>query len=219
MKSFIEWMNENKKIPLVQTCFGQHSLSSKERRLKESAKEDDDIVHHFNKYSEHDKKAIKSYTNTSLGLNKNLHEVASGKEKTHNDSAQIKDMDDVVNRHRTDKDMIVHSGLRHSPEGKKTISHPAYLSTSTSKDAAVGFAHSDKKSKLKHPDAKGKEPGHLLSLEVPSGHAAAYVAHHSLCPREKEMILPRNTTMHKTKEPEYDKFNNVWTHHYKVHSA
>jgi len=203
-------------IPLVQTQFGKHSVPAKPLKLKEAKWQSmkgqldhDELKKHYDNYTDTDKHAITRYTGSSFPMNNFLHKQAHGEIKPDVVHPEAKQMDDVVNRHNTHKKMAVYSGLAHSPEGKDHLRHPAFLSTSTDQDEANDFAHPDKESKLEHPDAKGRSPGHMLKLEVPKDHPAAYIAHHSNHTHEREMILGRNTEMKKTKEPEYDKGRNV----------
>ena len=203
---------DKKHAPIVQACFGRGSLPPSKRNINEDKIVNKDLKEHFTNYTPKDKSAIREYTRDSFDLNNRLHGAAKRKEEVSPFDDEVSALDSAIRRHHTPKKMTVYSGMSHSPEGKDVIRHPAYLSTSTDFDQATGFAYHDKKSKLSHPDAEGKTPGHVIKLDVPEGHPAGYFADHSMHRHEEEVGLGRNTVMYKNGEPKYHKHNNVWVH-------
>lgn len=102
-------------------------------------------------------------------------------------------LDRVISAHRAPDDLVVWSGA--SPEhsavlgASNEVLHRSYISTSLSPRSATSFA-------MKHA-----KHGDIMKIHVPKDHPCAYVTdptHEG----EREVILPRNTTIHidRTKE-------------------
>lgn len=133
----------------------------------------------YPEYSSKDTKTINSYVKDS-SIN---HRILAGDQNVPTEA-----LDRVIGLHHAPDDMVVWSGtsaphasvLRNSD----VVHHPAFTSTSISPRAAESFANKEKH--LVHGD--------IMKIHVPKGHPALYVrgGEHE---GEREIILPRNTTL------------------------
>ena len=121
-----------------------------------------------------------NYGNESYGLNSSLWKGAN------HPSAPI--IDDIMNRYKTPKKMVVYSGSANDPrkhmDKEGIVNHPAYLSTSLSHHIAKGFTHSNY-------DEAGHTHRHLYRISVPKDHPSIFTN----AMAEQELILPRNTKL------------------------
>jgi hypothetical protein len=144
--------------------------------------------------------SIKDYTRNSKKQNNyhwERHKKTSDRDELY--EARASKLDKVLKRHRAPEDITVHTGIGYDPRNKRNakgiVHHPAYLSTSLDKKAAVKFSEKATSSVYQKTPTSGEIHFHTLSVNVPKGHPGAYVDHHSSVPGEKEFILPRNTKM------------------------
>jgi hypothetical protein len=191
-----------------------------EARIANRKKEQDEahdlhksLVNHYSNYTDKHKKSIKDYTHQSFYLN-DFHW------KTHNNiptttkyTEDTKNMDSVVNAHKTPQNLTVYSKSIHDPRTLKNykdiVHHPAYLSASIQRSVAKNLKwnhHTDKET--------GEEHHHILKIDVPRGSPGAYVDHHSSLSSQKEFIIPRGSNLkyHKTESQKFGKDNYHYHH-------
>ena len=94
-----------------------------------------------------------------------------------NPTSKIKAMDALLNRHKTDRDLDVYTGIRNAPKTDENgHAHlPGYTSTSLDRHMAQEFAHGKSES----------DNTHILHIKLPAGSHAASL-HHIGRPDEKE---------------------------------
>lgn len=132
-------------------------------------------------YDASDLEAIKQYTKYSTGINRSLLKKQNLSDRMH---AIVASMDETLQKIKTPDTIVVYSGTD-SEHAKKLMSggkveHPAFLSTSLNIMNAKKFADTGS--------------GHIIRIEIPSGHAGMYAEGHSKFP-EQEFILPRGLTL------------------------
>jgi hypothetical protein len=176
----------------------------------------DSLVSHYDKFTPEHKEAIKNYTATSWDTNRtlwHLHEHGHSHDNEYS-KQNLSHLDSAMEAHKTPHDMTVYSGTAQDPRNpmdpNKTVHHPAYLSTSTSKDVAHSFAHSNAEK------GEGYSSMHLLHIHVPKETKGAYVDHVSNSPGEKEFILPRGTNL-KWHETETEPYTDDDGEDYEIH--
>jgi hypothetical protein len=169
---------------------------------------------------------LNSYTQGSRMLNKELYmahtagmeapSVVQGFTTEHN----VKRLDDAINRNKTKTNIHVYSGVGFDPEERASkhesghIHLPAYTSTSISKHIARNFAatQGEEKSTMLRKDGL---KGHILSIHVPKGHPHAYIENESRFKGEKEVLLPRATTVRVTHHTDIeDDFGDTYRCHH-----
>ena len=111
----------------------------------------------------------------------------------------IKGLDSAIKRNKLQDDVHVYSGMGRDPSdaaSKHPENHyhlPAYTSTTTDKTIARNFAANQAQDR---PALRQNGlMGHILHLKVPKGHAAAYLNKESHYSHERELLLPRDTTV------------------------
>lgn len=141
---------------------------------------------------------IKRYTNSSYELNKALYtaHMDGGSTPTHVQSDEDDSFHDTHALHRAvhkplEHDLHVHAGVSFHPghyaEEFGHVHLPAFTSTSLS----AGVAHSF--SRKLGPD---RDERHVLHIHMKPGDHAAYIGHVSNMRGEKEVLIPRHTTLH-----------------------
>lgn len=165
-----------------------YGTAKKKRYLKNLNAEHEELGKHH-QYSDQQKFAIQTYTDDSTRLNEAL---LHNKELNMSQHSTIKHLEDVLLNKKTHKDLIVYSGTSHEHANKlrmhDVVEHPSYLSTSIDASKAYSFA-------------KNKN-GDMIKIHVPAGHSAAYIAHISNHPGERELLLPKGLKLkiHKDKQ-------------------
>ena len=115
--------------------------------------------------------------------------------------SHIKNLDYMINSHKTPKSMTVWSGTFHDPRELKDkndmVHHPAYLSTSLLRNTAQNFTTRSLAPEKYPYDEKGKKirNHHILKIHVPEGHHGIYASGIGYDDSEQEFILPRGTKM------------------------
>lgn len=128
-------------------------------------------------YDESDLDAIKQYTKYSSGINRSLLKHQNLNDRM---NAIVASMDKTLQKIKTPDSIVVYTGTN-SDHAKKLMSggkveHPGFLSTSLNIMKAKQFADTGS--------------GHIIRIDVPSGHAGIYAQKFSKFP-EQEFILPR----------------------------
>jgi hypothetical protein len=161
-------------------------------------------AHDFNKLKPEHRGAIKDYTVSSLGVNSELFQAHRNKEKPDSSiRTRVRNTDAALKQFKLPTRLNTYSGVKFDP-GKEAenspdrkIHLPAYTSSSISPNVAHGF------SKLSsHPTDSNKVVSHVLRFNLPEGHHGLYVGKHSEHSREKEFIIPRDTTVRIGDKPE-----------------
>lgn len=160
------------------------------------------------KWKEHpDHDHVFKYTQSSATLNHNLIQHASGQDpfrhedhhtehdKEWTDSQKLKHehhvagLDNALKHSKLEHDVHVyhgtyrwHPGEEAAKNSQNKVKLPAYTSTSIEKEKARGFA------------GRG-DSSHVLHIHMKKGQHGMYVGSHSDFAHEREMILPRNTTL------------------------
>ena len=218
--------NPEQKYEVMSTSFGSHSLPKKkvDEAVKnigepEPSKEQHDDLHtksaptHKELLSDHEDEAIKDYTDESRGLNGMLHKHAKGHDITTSSNIDnkktVSHLDSALNKHKTDKDMTVYTGLKDSPakhfktgkvEEHTTVHLPAFTSTSTSPKTAIGFSEGTSNFKDENHGLEGVN-NHILKIHVPKGTHAMSVKGHSFVPEENEVLLHRGHNLQIHRKP------------------
>ena len=109
----------------------------------------------------------------------------------------IKGIDSALKRSKLKDDVHVYHGTNgvfnpgteaaKHPEGH--IKLPAYTSTSISRGIGVSFAQPDSSRDIE------ERSSHVIHIHMKKGQHGMYVGSNSKFPREREMILPRNTVL------------------------
>lgn len=158
---------------------------------------DSNLVNHYNKFDEEDKKNINNFTNRSFEMNNyhwNNHANPSNPKDARIEE-NTKGLDKALTKHQTPHNMTVYSGVSYHPKemsSNKVLHHPAYMSTSIDKEIAKGFADDQQ---TDEEDEMGRTHNHVLKIHVPAGSHGAYVDHLSSHGGQREFILPRNTKL------------------------
>ena len=124
------------------------------------------------KFNEHEEKPIKKYTSEHMGhsfvshfsLNKKLH---SGQALDEHHRKFDQDLSSILKKHKTQKDMTVHTGIKYSPERHEDSNSPheykmrlpGYTSTSIEKNVAESFARGDPEGSV-HNHIRQYKPGY-----------------------------------------------------------
>lgn len=162
-----------------------------------------------NRASPHKRSVIFKHTSDPRKLNRALRtdsKLSSDQEET------VHTLDNSM--HPIPHDISIHLGLSHNPDkhlenGKGKIK--SYISGSL--DSKVG--HSFAKD-IGERNSKGNVVKHIAHYHLRKGQHALYAAPHSSDPDEKEVILPRNSTIHKIGTVHKD--NGEVHHHFAVES-
>jgi len=152
------------------------------------------LQNHYYPFDRVQSHSIASYTTMSSGLNA-YHWFKHKEPGLHipmEDYDEFsKHMDSALTRYSTPHKITVYSGTRFDPREnmnkKGIVHHPAYLSTSLSKNKATEFGSFGYQN--------GYNKYHVMRISVPKGHAGAYVDHYSNSPNEREFILPRGLNL------------------------
>jgi hypothetical protein len=148
-----------------------------------------------------DRKHLYRYTKSSNTLNSDLYRrhmendpvkhPATVPTKVSGEHHDVAALDKAVHQ-PLKQDVHVHSGVRFNP-GRLARNHPeghihlpAYTSTSLDRQVANQFSDS----------------GHILHIHLKAGDKARYVGADSHYPHEKEVLLPRHTTIKVHPEPD-----------------
>jgi hypothetical protein len=139
MKTFLEFVESQKRLPCIDTIFGSHSLPKQvnetyipevkgarhmdhEQQIEKMKRSEADPIHGDNRpNTEHPElEAAKAYTNESTLINGYLKTKYKGEEdvKPHHfniHSSDIAKLDDFVGSHETPRDIHVFSGVTKSP--------------------------------------------------------------------------------------------------------
>jgi len=205
------------KYEVMSTSFGSHSLPKKGEVVEavknigepEPSKSQHASIHeqsapmHKEKLNDDENEAIKDYTDESRGMNGMLHRHAQGHDTSTGSNVSnrstISHLDTALNKHKTNDDMTVYTGLKSSPskhfkigkgEEHAIVHLPAFTSTSTSPKTAIGFSEGDSNFKDENHGIEGVN-GHILKIHVPKGTHAMSVKEHSFVPEENEVLLHR----------------------------
>ncbi len=144
--------------------------------------------------------AIKHYTGPGYRtINKALYK---GEKMSARHQGMSDDLSSALRTHTTPHDIVVHSGIKHSPgklkpdnDGITRMNMPAFTSTSLSSKIAETFSDLDLKK-------AGEADAHHLHIHIPAGSHGAYVDHHSSAEGEKEFILHPNAKIEVDPTPE-----------------
>lgn len=180
--------------------------------------EHEELVDHYKKVGNPDQiKAIQNYTASgSKSLNKKLY---TGKKLTKREQYVHKHLSDHIQSNKTPKSLVVHTGVKRSPEHSKKSGDspikaelPAFTSTSLDYTIANHFSGPDHKSEHKYDlkrqktapgDKKGWAYGHVISIHVPKGSHGSYVSGHSyMGNEERELVLHPNSKLHINPTPD-----------------
>lgn len=221
VESFKEY-RKRKLFPVMETCFGAHSLP--QNKLSESSYEtvDHDKLHathdlNTSNLSKDQKKAVEVYTSSSLGLNGYLH----NKHKSLNAASNYKSHADLLtaamDKQKTKSPLNVYTGVLKSPaehfthDKPVTVHLPAFTSTSTSRAASTQFAKSTThKNDANHGiDSTDHDAKHIIKIHLPVGTSAASVRSHSNIQEENEILLNRGHNIEIHHKPEHIG-NNIW---------
>lgn len=146
-------------------------------------------------FNDKEKEEIKNYGRSSFGLNATLigrhHFNEPVTEKIHDH--HIPTLDKITNK-PIGRKLTVFSGLGFDPtkrmDSKGRVFLPSYTSSSLTKETADYFAGMQKKA--------GERFKHVLKLHLNPENRGAYTAPHTGTSFEREMLLPRNSTIHIT---------------------
>jgi len=180
---------------------------------------------------------VHNYTCSSNTLNRNLIKKAKGMDpfksekwedsgvrrnrrylkQVHNE--KVKDIDEALKHHTLDHDLHVYHGTDAFNPDELAKQHPqrkiksaAYMSTSIDKEKAMGFA--GKEPGNAEPYQSAHSDSHILHVHLKKGQHGMYLGSHSNFEKEKEFLLPRNTTMKVHPEPTVmDNGVKVWHAH------
>lgn len=175
--------------------------------------------------SEH-AKALVDYSLSSYEINSSLikrHIRGTGLTKYIN--ADVNDISDAISRQKTNKDMIVHSGIGfnplymgHSTAGFSIMHLPAFTSTST--DPGVGYKFAKSKASHTDPEFFGPEAEegtrHMVSLHIPTGSHALNMKRYNTNLNEREILLNKDAKVAIFKHPNIIgiRGKSIRTHHY-----
>jgi hypothetical protein len=223
-KSFTEY-RKRKNIPLesMETVFGKHSQKSvTESEYKILSNKEHDELHDshvpFNAAgTEPDHmKAVTDYTRDSTGMNGYLHNHHTKSNKADIHEKPVKDLTELLNKHKTKNPIDVYTGVLYSPakhfdkvDGKvpesKTVHLPAFTSTTTARRIAEQFARGHThENDANHGVNTEYGNRHILKIHVPAGSSAASVKDiSSMGPGEKEVLLNRGHNIEIHHKPEY----------------
>ena len=163
----------------------------KNNKLKDLTTKEKQLFHDYKHADFEDKSlkntnAIQNYKPESALLNgflkhhyDNSYEGTRYSHPDQNPSNKIKAMDDVLHRHKTDREMSVYTGIRNAPktDGNGLAHLPGYTSTSLSPYVAIDFAREKTES--------DKET-HTLNITLPAGSHAVSLHHVGGKDREHE---------------------------------
>lgn len=162
------------------------------------------LTKHY-KFSSAEKNVLKRYSDESYSLNSyHWAKQKQGKnfsvKKRENDSEIL---DAIVDHYKTPQAMTLWSGIKKAPKEIKEggiYHHPAYLSTSIKPKVAFQFAdghkHGNNNSIYDPKTGKSTYHTHVLKINIPQGHAGAYIGENSLEASEHEFLLPRGMKLH-----------------------
>jgi len=154
----------------------------------------DQLSNHYKDFNEYQLHNVINYTGGfSKAINNHLWEKHQGYDPGEgaNESygEMSKQIDSALKNYGAPKKLTVYAGIKYDPRTKmdsnRIVHHPAYLSTSLTKNIAKGFGWNKSESDNK------QETYHVLKIKVPKGHPGAYVEHFTKNPGEHEFILPR----------------------------
>lgn len=137
MISFLEFIEHQRKLPIIETVFGSDSISESNipevrgsrhftthQQIEPHSNDEADSIHEQNKYQEGDReenKHVASYTNESTMLNGFLKEHYCDPSKSVRPrdwgfhQSHLAYLDDALNRHQTGSDFHVYAGVAKSP--------------------------------------------------------------------------------------------------------
>jgi hypothetical protein len=181
------------------------------------------LIEHYKHPNPYHEETLNDYSNSSETLNDyhwNLHHKKVSKNSSFEKSSKV--MDDALSAEKTPHPITLYSGTQADPRKRKNkegiVHHPAYLSTSISKDVAKGFA----RSKSTQRQGIKEEHAHILKINVPKEHNGSYIERISDCPTEQEFVLPRGVNMKHIKTvkskptPYYHRSIVYHTHHMEI---
>jgi hypothetical protein len=196
MLTFKQYLNECVNNTF-ESSLGNHSLPDNnliQSDIRESNTPDtlnDKLNNESSNFDKDDVVQIKKYTTDSKGLNSFKHKRASGiigKDQKHPEEDK---MNKLISKNKLKDDVTVYTGLKESPRkkiksNKGILEHPAYMSVSTSKGVAQGFAHGDESVAQSNPTYGYS---HIAKVIIPAGTSYAHISGHSVRPEENEGVL------------------------------
>lgn len=224
-EEFLDWLNHNDNKHLHNNPRDVYEKLEKPEKHWDEHPEHSEAVKKYTKYSRvlnthlisRARKELSPVDkkNTDHGLSSHLHYSEKKEEKLK--ALHLRRKMDKMFNHSSSKlehDVHVYHGIsgwhpgEEAAKGNGRIRLPAYTSTSISKSIAHGFARGHK-----NPET-GKPEHHILHIHLKKGQKGVYAGDHSHFPDEKEMILPRNTTLKIHKTPtKPDEHTHVWHAH------
>lgn len=187
--------------------------------INDSLKEIDELHNELTKnenYSDQEKKEIKRYADSSFGLNANLlakhhfneehgehvHGSFPDKEPHHLPTL------DKITKKPLKRPLTTYSGVSFDPRKIMTsdgrIHLPAFTSTSLDLETAKRFGSTDpKQTKTKH----------VIKFDLNPENQGAYIANHTELSSERELLLPRNSTITIHHSVPDEKDQSITVHH------
>jgi ADP-ribosyltransferase exoenzyme len=237
---------QNQPYPVMDTCFGSHSISNqpypemgtefgshsvaesvenvnpflnsraREREIHEDVAPLDD-----EKLSNKELGAVMNYTDSSLALNKMLHDKSHDKPKLVD---WANNLSSALSKHKIASDIHTFTGVSRSParffnspeQGTATVHLPAFTSTTTNFRTANRFTKPRvHPSDVNHDIPENEEVKHILRLHMPAGTHAASMFEHSQHNHENEILMNRGADIEINRTP-VDVGNNTFMWHAKV---
>ena len=173
------------------------------------------FIENYHRLTDEEQNHVHEYTKDSYDLN--LHHFDYHTNKPYKDAvdtpgdvehnkynslykAQTKHLDSAINKSHLDDHTTVHSGVSFRPN-KEASKHPdrhihlpAYTSTSKSEEIAQRFTRG-------HKAEDGSLHAHILHIDVAPHHKALDIGENSHNYDEKEVLLPRHTTLKIAEHP------------------
>lgn len=189
--------------------------------------------------NQNEHESLQRYSDDSKDINLSLINYHNGHSwrQSHND--YLSHLDKALEKTKTTKDTTLYSGIKWSPSTHlvnkpENATHvdihlPAFTSTSSSLNQAVGFAEpqmphrDDEKNDVMGHEALGSHRvRHVLRIHVPKGTHAMSMLKHTFAPIEKEVLLHRGHEIQMSVKPQrhFDRNGdpvNIWDAHITGH--
>lgn len=176
-------------------------------QISAHSKQAEKDIHDTNKLKDDKDQNLMYHSTESYQTNSTLHSHANGKKVY---SQQVNGLDKIMSKARIRKDTHVFTGIQYSPEkffkkknrGETATTHlPAFTSTTTDFNQAIGFGFKMPHDLNKHPaanndappfpDGKMRSAHHVLKLHVPAGTPGGSIRHLAEYQDENEVLLHR----------------------------
>lgn len=175
-----------------------HHLGSNEEEVHKKLHNDAKFLGKPNQHH-----AVQEYTLSSWETNAKLIKDATGKDtlgvgdrhekfphKKEMHEKIVSGLDDHLKESKLEHDIHLYHGTGSFDPGKLAKQHPDghikfpnYLSTTLSKKVSAQFS------------SEGGRNSHTLHIQAKKGQTGSYLGSHSYSPHERELLLPRNTTL------------------------